>query len=178
MKILVIKSSPHVNGSSNHLADQFIKGAKEKGHEIVVFDAGHTNLHPCLACDYCKSHQNQCVQRDDMQSLQKTLLMMDMVVFVTPLYYYGISAQLKMVIDRFYGFNDTLMAKKIKSAFISAAWEDESWTMTDIKNHYLTICRYLQFDNQGLILGTNCGTLEMTKNTDYPQKAYEFGQSL
>ena len=48
MNILVIQSSPHKNGSSNLLADNFIRGAEEKGHQVTVFDAARADLHPCL----------------------------------------------------------------------------------------------------------------------------------
>ena len=53
MNILVIESSPHKHGSSNLLAEEFMRGAEEAGHHISVFDAGHTELHPCLGCDVC-----------------------------------------------------------------------------------------------------------------------------
>ena len=48
MNILVIESCPHKNGSSNLLADNFIRGAEEKGHQVTVFDAARADLHPCL----------------------------------------------------------------------------------------------------------------------------------
>lgn len=48
MNILVIESSPHKNGSSNLLADNFIRGAEEKCHQVTVFDAARADLHPCL----------------------------------------------------------------------------------------------------------------------------------
>lgn len=48
MNILVIESSPHKNGSSNLLADNFIRGAEEKGHQVTVFDVARADLHPCL----------------------------------------------------------------------------------------------------------------------------------
>lgn len=48
MKITVLQGSPHKNGSSNLLSEQFIKGAEENGHEITVLDAAHMNLHPCI----------------------------------------------------------------------------------------------------------------------------------
>ena len=64
MKILVIKGSPHTKGSSNLLADQFILGAKEAGHEIVTFDAGHAKIAPCLACEAChKTGSGVCCLR-------------------------------------------------------------------------------------------------------------------
>ena len=53
MKILVIESSPHKHGSSNLLAAEFRRGAEEAGHDVTVFDAGHTKLNPCLGCGAC-----------------------------------------------------------------------------------------------------------------------------
>ena len=180
MKILIIKSiksSPHKHGSSNLLADAFRKGAEEAGHQVTEFDAGHAKLHPCLGCEASRM-SGPCVQKDHMAELRTLILDADMAVFVTPLYYFGISAQLKMVIDRFYSFNGTLSAKGLKTALIVAAWDDADWTMKDIRAHYETICRYMNFENMGEILGGGCGTVEMTKASGYPEKAYEFGRSI
>lgn len=177
MNILVIESSPHKHGSSNLLAEEFIQGAKESGHDVSVFDAGHASLHPCLGCGAC-GMSGPCVQKDDMTKLREMLLAADMAVFVTPLYYFGFSAQLKTVIDRFYSFNGQLTAKRLKTALITAAWDSNSWTMQDIKAHYETLCRYLNFENKGEILGIGCGTVSMTKHTKFPKEAYEFGKRI
>ena len=177
MKILVIESSPHKKGSSNLLAAHFIQGAEEAGHQISIFDAARANIHPCLGCDAC-GMSDPCCQEDDMAQLREEILRSDMVVFATPLYYFGMSAQLKTVIDRFYSFNGKLSAKGLKTALIAAAWDSKDWTMKDIKSHYETLCSYLNFKNQGMILGTGCGTVAMTKGTKYPKLAYEMGGSL
>lgn len=136
MNITVVESSPHKNGSSNLLASSFIKGAEEKGHKVTVFDSAHSNIHPCLGCGRC-SMNGDCVQRDDMEKLRDLMLSSDMVVFVTPLYYYGFSSQLKMTIDRWYSFTTRLTAKHLKTALIVAAWDSNDWTMNDISNHYI-----------------------------------------
>lgn len=177
MKILVIESSPHKHGSSNLLAAEFRRGAEEAGHDVTVFDAGHTKLNPCLGCGAC-GMSGPCVQKDDMTVLQEQLLDSDMAVFVTPLYYFGFSAQLKTVIDRFYSFNGQLTEKGLKTALIVAAWDSNSWTMQDVKTHYETLCRYLNFQNQGEILGVGCGTVQMTKRTRFPQEAYAMGKRI
>ena len=177
MKILVIESSPHQHGSSNMLAGEFIRGAKESGHEVTVFDAGHADLHPCLGCGAC-GMAGPCVQKDDMAALQEQLMASDMAVFVTPLYYFGFSAQLKTVIDRFYSIKGQLTAKGLKTALLVAAWDSNDWTMRDIQAHYETLCRYLNFQNQGEVLGVGCGTVEMTKRTRFPQEAYALGKRL
>ena len=53
MKMLVLKSSGNVNGSSNMLADEYIRGAKEVGHEITEYDVVHADIRPCLGCNHC-----------------------------------------------------------------------------------------------------------------------------
>lgn len=177
MKILVIESSPHKNGSSNLLADNFIRGARENGHTVSIFDAAKASMHPCLGCDVCGMAE-PCCQKDDMAGLKEQILGSDMAVFVTPLYYFGMSAQLKTVIDRFYSFNGQLSAKGLKTALIAAAWDSRDWTMKDISSHYQTLCKYLNFNDQGMILGFGCGTVSMTERSDYPQKAYKLGKSI
>ena len=112
MKILVMESSPHKHGSSNLLAAEFIRGATEAGHQTQVFDVARSDLRPCLGCDAC-GMSGSCVQKDGMEELRRRILASDMVVFVTPLYYFGMSAQLKTAIDRFYSFNDELSAKHL-----------------------------------------------------------------
>lgn len=177
MKIFVVKSSPHEHSSSNLLAGHFIRGAKEKGHDITEFDAAHGNLHPCIGCDAC-GMPGPCCQKDDMEGVREAVLTSNMMVFVTPLYYFGMSAQLKILIDRFYSFNGELMAKQMKTALIVAAWDSGEWTMKEIEGHYMTLCRYLRFSNQEMILGTGCGTPSMTSKTRFPQQAYEFGKRI
>ena len=78
----------------------------------------------------------------------------------------------------FYSFNGGLSAKDLKTALIVAAWDNRDWTMQDISSHYQTLCKYLNFEDQGVILGFGCGTVSMTRGSEYPQKAYDFGKSL
>ena len=50
--------------------------------------------------------------------------------------------------------------------------------MESIQSYYQTLCRYMNFRDQGSILGTSCGTVPMTKGSPWPERAYEFGKSL
>ena len=178
MRILVIESSPHKNGSSNTLASEFIRGAREAGHEVEEFDCAHADIRPCQGCDAC-GMAGPCVQRDDMTlSLRGKLLDCDMAVFVTPLYYYNVSSQLKHVIDRFYSFTGELSARKLQTAFIVAAWDDNDWTMSVVKAYYETLCRYMHFRDRGAVYGAGCGSAGMTKRSKHMREAYELGRSL
>lgn len=177
MNILVIETSPHKKGSSNMLADAFMKGAREAGHKVTVFDSGHAKIEGCLGCGAC-GMSGPCVQKDDMKELREKILNADMTVFVTPLYYFGFSAQLKKVIDRFYAFNTQLSSKHMKTALIVAAWDSNDWTMKDIQSHYETLCRYLHFENVGEVLGTGCGSPSMTERSPFMNTAYTLGKSI
>ena len=101
-----------------------------------------------------------------------------MMVFVTPLYYYGMSAQLKIMIDRFCAFNSSLQRKHMKSALLSAAWNSDNWTFEALESHYKTLVRYLNLEDVGTVLATGCGTPSMTKASAFPKAAYMFGRSL
>lgn len=97
MKIVVITSSPHPEDESTscYLADRFTEGAKGAGHEVFTFDAANSDTHPCRGCDNCHM-DGPCVFKDDIEkTLMPKMLEADMLVLVTPLYYYGMSAQLK-----------------------------------------------------------------------------------
>ena len=116
--------------------------------------------------------------KDDMEQIKQDILSADMVVFVTPLYYYGMSAQLKILIDRFCAFNGSIQRKHMKSASLAVAWNNDDWTMTALVEHYKTLVRYLNFKDMGMVLGYGCGTPEMTRNSKYPIMAYELGITL
>ena len=110
MKIIVLEGSPNQRGSSNLLAGQFIRGAEEAGHTVSAVDIPRAGIHPCTGCVRC-GYEGPCVQKDGMEPLREKILSSDMLVFVTPLYYYGMSAQLKAAVDRFCSFNSSLTAK-------------------------------------------------------------------
>ena len=177
MKILVLGGSPNKKGSTQMLIESFARGAEEVGHTVTMLDVAHMNVHPCTGCIAC-GYDGPCVQKDDMTQIRKAVLESDMLVFATPLYFFGISAQLKTVIDRFCAFSNRVNMRNMKSAFLSVAWNEDDWTMDAIREHYLTLVRYLNLRDMGMVLGTGCGTPSMTKRSPYPQAAYELGMKL
>ena len=177
MKIVVLEGSPNKNGSSNMLASEFARGAVEAGHSVQVIDTAHANIHPCIGCIHC-GYEGPCSQKDDMDQIRHAILDADMMAFVTPLYYYGMSAQLKTLIDRFCAFNSSIQRKHMKSALLSVAWNSDGWTFDALEAHYHTLVRYLNLRDQGMVLGKGCGTPSMTRHSGYPKLAYELGKSL
>lgn len=177
MKIIVLQGSPNKKGSTSILIDEFTKGATESGHEVEVIDVCHADIHPCIGCVSC-GYEGPCVQKDDVDAIRRKILDADMLVFATPLYYYGMSAQLKIMIDRFCAFNSSLTRKQIKSALLTVAWNSDGWTFDALEAHYQTLVKYLDMEDQGMVLGRGCGSPSMTRNSEYPKRAYELGKNL
>ena len=177
MKIVLLEGSPNQHGSSNLLADCFRQGAEEAGHTVEIIDAAHADIHPCTGCIHC-GYEGPCVQKDEMESIRPRILGADMMVFVTPLYYYGMSAQLKTLIDRFCAFNSSIQSKHMKSALIAAAWNSDSWTFQALESHYKTLVRYLNLTDMGMVLGKGCGSPAMATHSSCTQRAYELGNRL
>lgn len=103
--ILVITGSPREGGNSDLLADAFIKGAKEAGHEVIRWCAAKKAVAGCKACDACKKGDAGCVQQDDFSELSNLFAKADTLALVTPLYWFSYPAQLKAVIDRMYAMD-------------------------------------------------------------------------
>lgn len=177
MRIAVLIGSPNKDGSSNLLAESFVRGAKEVGHSVQIIDAAHVNIHPCTGCIHC-GYEGPCVQRDDIESVKSAILEADMLVFVTPLYYYGMSAQLKTLIDRFCSFNSSIQSKHMKSALLAVAWNSADWTFDALEAHYHTLVRYLNLQDMGTVLGRGCGTPAMTQRSKFVKQAYELGRGI
>lgn len=159
------------------LAHEFICGAREKGHIVSVLDVADMKIGYCLGCDECKE-KGACAQKDDNAAVKEALLSADAVVFVTPLYYFGFSAQLKTAIDRFHGYGQELKKKGMKAILITAAADKDEDTVAAFKAHYEKICSYLHFERAGEVIGLGCATPAMTRNTEYMKEAYELGNSL
>ena len=177
MKIVILQGSPNKKGSTNILAENFSQGAKAAGHSVIRFDLTDMDIRPCTGCVTC-GYEGPCVLRDDNQKIREAVLDADMIVFATPLYYYGMSAQLKTVIDRFCAYNSSITRKRMKSALLAVAWNSDSWTFDALESHYRTLVRYLDLQDQGMVLGKDCGTPSMTKHSRYPKMVYKLGNQL
>lgn len=176
MKILVITGSPRKNGNSNTLADNFIKGAQEAGHTVVRFDSAFKNVHPCIACNKCGMN-GQCVFRDDFEFVKANIIDSDAVVFITPMYYFGVSAQIKAVIDRFCAINGQISKPK-KAALLMTYADTSEKEAQPIINHYEVLLNYLGWTDIGKIIAPGVWVEGDVMNTHYPQKAYELGKNL
>lgn len=176
MKILVLTGSPRKNGNSNTLADYFIKGAEEAGHQVERFDAAFKNVHPCIACNKCGMN-GSCVFKDDFEFVRNHIVDADVVVFATPMYYFGVSAQLKAVIDRFYAINGQIHRPK-KAVLLMTYANMAASEAVPIEAHYDVLLKYLGWEDAGRIIVPGVWPAGAVKHTDYPEQAYKLGKNI
>ena len=177
MKVLVITGSPHKTGTSAALASRFIAGAEDAGHEVFRFDAAYKEVHPCIACEKCHTSKDGCVFKDAMSELNPHLISADAVVFVSPIYYYGMSAQIKAVIDRFYA-NDSILHENKKAALIVTMADDISQTADGAVASFKGMLNFLEWENAGMVIGVDCADNDALNKTVYPDAAHELGRNL
>ncbi len=98
-KVLGVSGSPRRNGNTELLLKELLNGAESSGLEVELIILSELSISPCTSCDSCQK-DGQCVINDDMQLMYGKLLEADYVVFASPVYFKGVSAQMKALIDR------------------------------------------------------------------------------
>ena len=109
MKTLIIVGSPR-RGTSLKLAECCAKYSQDS--EIV--ELRKYNIKPCLGCDACKKNETHtCIQKDDLSLVISKLKEAETIVFISPIYWWGVTATMKCFIDRLYSF-DSWKGKEFK----------------------------------------------------------------
>lgn len=175
MKITILSGSPRKNGNSVYLARQFMKGAKEAGHEVFFFDCSSHNVNGCLGCNHC-SVDGMCIQKDDFDIVRPHLVEADVIVLATPIYYFTSTAQLKKVTDRFFAINDKLLGKK--SVFLATMANPSEKVANLALAVYQSIANFLHWKDMGHILATRLWNPTDIRSTDYVNRSYEFGKNI
>lgn len=175
MNILVLNGSPRKLGNTKRMIIAFREGAESVGHRVDIVDVCHLNIAGCLACEYCHTKGNgSCVQKDDMQEVYQLLSKAEMLVIASPIYYHGISGQLKCTIDRFYSAAYPVKPPHLKKVAMILSSGDANMydgAMFSFRGDFLD---FLGLENMGVY--TAHGAENGSKNK--LQELKEFGMSL
>ena len=98
-QVFVISTSPRKGGNSDALADALIQGAREAGHRVEKVSLSDKTIGFCKGCLTCVKTQ-RCIIHDDAEPIAQKMLAADVLVFATPVYYYGMCGQMKTLLDR------------------------------------------------------------------------------
>lgn len=105
MKTVILFGSPRKNGNTIQLARAMTDALKKGGHGVRMLYLNDLNIRPCQGCYTCLKN-GSCKINDDMKDIRKYILESDLIVYATPIYWFGPSAQLKLVMDRSMAFMD------------------------------------------------------------------------
>lgn len=176
-KVLVISTSPRMGGNSERLADEFIRGAAEAGHEVKKICLYDKKIEFCKGCLTCQ-HTEECIIHDDAADIVERLRQAEVLVFATPIYFYEMSGQMKTLLDRTnplfpgeYAFRDIyLLASSADGEEISmdgAVKGLEGWISCFELTRLAGVVRGIGADKKG----------EIEKNPEILGTAYKLGRN-
>jgi multimeric flavodoxin WrbA len=180
--VLILKGSPRENGNSSALAEKVAAGVKDSGAEVESLSLHEMDIRPCDACDSCQETGGVCVIKDDMQSLYPKLKRASAIVVASPVYWFTISAQSKLCIDRWYAFQTPQGSelRGMKFGFILTYGDVDLYTSGGINaiHTFESMCRFLHGDMVGMVYGSADKPGEVVNQPELMEKAYQLGRKL
>ena len=175
-RVLVLTGSPRLNGNTDRLAAAFAQGARLR-HEVQTISVHHIRVHPCLGCNTCMTSEgNRCIREDDMDRVYEGLLWADTLLAASPVYFYGVSAQLKAVIDRLHTpLRNRFSVRRLGLILVGAAELPDLFD--PIITQYRMILRFFSLQDAGMVLVRGAREKGDVGEADL-RKAYELGAAL
>lgn len=175
MRILILNGSPRPNGNTKKMINAFTEGAESAGHHIDAVDVCRKKISGCMACEYCHTKSTgECIQKDDMTEIYGLLKEAEMLVIASPIYYHGISGQLKCVLDRFYSAAYPTKPPHLKKAAMILSSGDPDMYDGAVFSFKGDFTGYLGLEDMGVY--TACGT--ENGSAKKLEELREFGRSL
>jgi multimeric flavodoxin WrbA len=175
-RVLILSSSPRKGGNSDLLCDEFLKGAQAGGNVAEkVFLADH-DLHFCTGCGACFTKAT-CSQKDEMSGLLEKMVKADVIVMATPVYFYTMSAQMKMFIDRTCARYREIRNKDFY--FLLTAADGNKKAMTRTLEGFRGFTGCLEgAKEKGVVYGAGAWEAGEIRGTSAMNDAYEMGTGL
>lgn len=183
MKILGINTSPR-NASNVRIAlEAALEVAEAKGAESEIIDVNKLTITPCQADNYCKEHDSQCALNDDMVEIYEKIEAADAVILASPIYFFDVNAQAKLVIDRLYSyfmdenFSKLFSQKKVSIIATNGGAPVEAFEGS-LKTQMVAFTAVGFEAGEIIILGDNNVPGAISDKEDQLQKARELGENL
>lgn len=175
--IIVLSGSPRKGGNTDLLVDAFVKGA-EKNNDVEVVSVADYKVNPCIGCNSCFDKEgHDCFQKDDMQAVYDKLKCADVIVVASSVYFYGVSAQLKAIIDRLHTpMRNDFKVKKLALILVGAAALPELFD--SIKIQYQLVLNFFKLEDAGMVLVRGAKDKGDVRNTDGLDEAYRLGLAM
>jgi multimeric flavodoxin WrbA len=182
-QVLVILGSPRRKGNSSTLAARISRGAKSAGAEVETVFLHALKISPCRGCNTCqKENSKGCAVKDDMQEIYPKLIKADAWVIASPIYWFTMSAQTKIFMDRCYAliaYAENPFAGKRIGIAMSYGGEDpfKSGCVNALRT-FQDAYRYAGSKIVGMVYGSATDAGEIAHNKALMQEAEELGKRL
>ncbi len=103
MKVIAFLGSPRVDGNTELLLNEALRAVQEQGHKVKNFKLNFLNIKPCQDCGGC-DRTGVCIINDDMTEIYREIREADRIVLASPIFFFGMSAQAKTMVDRCQAF--------------------------------------------------------------------------
>ena len=184
-KILLVMGSPRKEGNSATLAKQVAAGSQATGAKVETFYLYTMNIQPCTACDACREERDKdCVIDDDMETLYPKLRQADALVIASPIYWFTVSAQTKLFMDRWYALGGpgeeyaAFAGKRIGIVLTYADVDPFASGAVNALRTFQDAFNYVGSEIIGMVYGSASEAGEIGNNRDLMEKAYELGKQL
>ncbi|MGN8887418.1 flavodoxin family protein [Blautia sp. HCP28S3_G10] len=174
MKIIVINGSAR-KGNTLTAINAFVKGAGEK-NEIEIIAPDKLNISPCMGCGVCQCHKG-CVAKDDTNPTIDKIAAADMILFATPVYWWGMTGQLKLVIDKCYCRGMQMKGKKVGFIVVGGASTDNIQYEL-IGKQFECMAEYLSWDILFSKSYSANGKDELAENADVMEELETLGKNV
>lgn len=174
--IVVLVGSMRRKGNTATLVSSFAEGAKANGNEVSVVSVADYKVTPCTGCNVCrKTVDKRCCVKDDMAKVFDTLKEADVIVLASPVYFYGISARLKAIIDRLHQpARSELKVKRLGLLLVAA---DTLPAVFDaIKLQYKLVLDYFSLTTIGEVFAYGVEAVGDIVGKDILEEAYALGK--
>ena len=173
--------SPRAKGNSNALAEEFIKAAQESGNIVNRIDAANSGVTGCIACDTCWNQGVPCSVDDHFNKIAPLIQQADVYVFVFPLYWYSIPAQIKAVIDKMYCLGSSKSPTSLKDkeyiVIVSGEESKEKAYQGTLKS-FESIADFLHWTEQNRLIAGGLGPVGAVETSPYLAQAFEMGKNI
>ncbi|PVX24859.1 MAG: hypothetical protein CW691_06245 [Candidatus Bathyarchaeum sp.] len=177
MKILALIGSPRKLGNTDVLVEQILQGAQTKGHTAKKLYLYDYTISVCSDCRSCKKGDYVCCIKDEMQQIYPLMEEADVIVFGTPVYWYGPTAKMKMLLDRMRPFVENKLLRG-KRAVVVAPSAEGTKACGPLLEMFRLSFEYLGIRFVGSVLGKAYDKGEVLKNKKEMARAFEFGALL
>lgn len=173
--ILILSSSPRPEGNSRALCAALMEGAQAAGSAVTLLDVSAMDIHPCVGCNYCYCHSNECRIHDEMDIVWEAIDRADVIVFASPIYFFNVTAQLKLVIDRLYARYSTMHPTECVLLLSSADSESVS---RPVRMAYQKMAECCHLTDRGVVCAARVWEIGDIREHPALTVAYELGQNL